>query len=149
MLSNFFNKSVGNWISHRSYYYVKKDELINSTTEFKWSNITNIKNDFLSFEVSWNNEKQKSVGKILCHFKENDVVIYRDSGYFTANATESKVIICSDSILKTITEYNNMRFVETIEFLTDVLRVRRTVAYSLKDESIFLIGNYVEHKKED
>ena len=148
MLYNFFNRSLGTWTSHRSYYYVNKEELINSTTEFIWKlNDFDPELNFVKYSVSWNNEIQNSQGNITCYFEKDGQVIYRNAGYFTSKSTESKVVVCSDDILKTITEYNNMRFVETIEFLTDILRVRRTVAYSMKDNTIFLIGNYIEYKK--
>ena len=153
MLSKFFNRSLGEWTSHRSYYYVKKDKLVNSTTNFKWKFVDSQEDEVGSttaYIVNWDNKVQNSKGEMLIYFDASTNTLFRDSGYFTKNATESKIIVCTENILKTKTEYNNMIFVETIEFLTDILRVRRTVAYTIKENnSIFLIGNYIEHKQKD
>ena len=148
MLYKFFKKSVGDWISHRSYFYPNKKEVINSVTEFTWEEINS-----KSFTVSWNNVIQNSKGSFGFHF-ENDFEIKRSAGYFTSNATKSSVILSSERFLKTETIYNNMKFVETIEFVNDKTRVRRTVAHkynklSEKFDLLFLIGNYIEYKKEN
>ena len=144
MLSRFFHKSLGDWVSYRSYYYALKKNVVNSVTNFTWKEENGI------YAVEWNNSIQNSTGRIVCKI-EDDFTIYRDSGYFTKNPTESKVVSCSSTFLKTVTVYNDTEFTESIEFISDTERVRRTIAKKLDSSTgeyskLFLVGNYIEHK---
>lgn len=138
-LEKFFQRSLGSWRSHRSYFYANKKEVIHSTTNFIWSPHKD------GYEVSWDNKEQNSKGSLICSFY-SDNCIYRNRGYFTADRTSSEVLSVSDYNLKTLTRYNSMSFVESIEFLSNELRVRRTIARKEKTGKVFLVGNYVEYK---
>ena len=146
MLSKFFMKSVGTWVSHRSYYYANNRKVVSSVTEFTWEQL-----DIETFKVYWDNKIQNSKGVLTCHF-DNEFIIKRDAGYFTKEPTNSLVILCSDSVLKTETIYNNIKFVETIEFLTSTVRIRKTLATKFNEATqeynkLFLVGNYIEYKQ--
>lgn len=138
-LEKFFQRSLGTWTSHRSYFYANKKEVINSITNFEWSQNKE------QYCVSWDNKEQNSQGSIS-FVLEGDSCIQRDKGYFTNNNTSSKVLYVSESKLKTLTIYNGMSFVETIEFISDDVRVRRTIATKEKTNKVFLIGNYIEYR---
>lgn len=107
MLYKFFQKSLGNWTSHRSYYYANKQEVVNSITNFVWSKETKEDKSYEYYTVKWDNKLQNSVGSLTCYFNDN-LTIKRDSGYFTKEATTSNVINCSSTFLKTETIYNNI-----------------------------------------
>lgn len=146
MLSKFFRKSVGTWVSHRSYYYDNNKKIVSSVTKFTWDEL-----DIKTFKVCWDNKIQNSKGVLTCYF-EDDFTIKRDAGYFTKEPTNSLVLLCSDSLLKTETIYNNIKFIETIEFLTNTVRIRKTLATKCNKATqeyneLFLVGNYIEYKE--
>lgn len=143
MLSRFLDRSLGKWISHRSYFYTKPKKCISSITEFEWT-----KTEEGLYIVNWHNKVQKSEGQMSLHPSEDNKKLIRNSGYFTDKATESVVKIQTLDLFKTKTVYDGNEFTETITFLNNNLRVRQTIARKIKDDEVFLIGNYTEYKKD-
>ena len=139
MTKAFFRKTLGKWESHRTYMY-KNGKTTYSVTEFDW------KEEEGGYTVNWVNEILKSSGSM--HLKiANDFELHRSIGYFSKEATVSRIIAADNKTLHTITTYGGHTYDEKIEFVTDDLRIRRTIAYKEgKPDEVFLIGNYVERR---
>ena len=142
MTKAFFRKTLGEWESHRTYLYAKTGKCSYSVTNFHW--VADDEHD--GFTVSWTNETLKSSGEMFIKIV-NDFELHRSIGYFTKEATVSRVIASSKDTLHTITTCGGSTYDERIEFVTNDLRIRRTIAYKEgKPDEVFLIGNYVERK---
>jgi hypothetical protein len=139
-LKQFFSKSVGVWKSHRSYFYKDKNFIEDSVTVFEWSKV-----DINNYSVEWVNSINKRERTMSVCIKD-DFRIERSNGYYSSKPTTSNVVSCSPIFLKTITEYNFTSFDERIEFITNDLRIRRTIATDLKTGEIILVGNYIEKR---
>lgn len=139
MTTAFFKKTLGQWESHRTYMYAS-GKVTTSVTEFDWCEEQG------GYTVNWINETLKSSGSM--HIKiPNAFELHRSIGYFSKNATVSRIIAASSTHLHTITTYGGNTYDEKIEFVTNDLRIRRTIAYKEgKRDQVFLIGNYVERR---
>lgn len=138
----FFNKSLGTWKSYRTYMYPLTNKIDVVETKFTWENPeTNV------YTVEWGSVKGEGtlILKVI-----DDTLIERNAGYFTSKPTVSNIIKVSANYLQTETTYNNTIYLETIEFLDDEHRTRRTIGYKqLEDgtkEQVNLSGSYQERK---
>lgn len=143
-LTRFFDNSLGVWESHRSYFYAgSKERIEDSITVFEWEKEDGI------YKVKWHNSKLNTEGSMRIHLVDN-FRLHRDQGYFTKDPTISLIQSSSCDFLRTITIYNNCQFDERIEFITERLRLRRTIAYKINKDGglgdVFLVGNYIEKK---
>lgn len=140
MAKQFFNRTLGRWESHRTYLYAKSGKVINSITIFEW---TRDKDGI--YTVNWDNQAMKADGSMSIRIA-SDFVLERSRGYFTDDVTESRIQTCSRDNLRTLTCYGGKSYDEKIDFLSDDLRLRRTIATDDKTGEVFLVGNYVEKR---
>lgn len=140
MAKRFFNRTLGQWESHRTYLYAKSGKVINSITIFEWT-----RDDDGVYTVTWDNQAMKAGGSMSIRIP-NDFILERSRGYFTDDVTQSRIQTSSYDHLQTITSYGGKSYDERIDYLNDDLRLRRTIATDDKSGEVFLVGNYVEKR---
>ena len=140
MAKQFFNRTLGHWESHRTYLYAKSGKVINSVTLFVWS-----RNEDGIYRVTWDNEVQNSIGNMNIRIA-SDFILERSCGYFTDDVTQSRIQTVSRDSLHTITSYGGRTYDEKIDYVSDDLRLRRTIATIDASGDVFLIGSYVERR---
>lgn len=138
-MKQFFMKSIGKWESNRMYTYLTKGTTEVSTTILAWS-----KNED-DFYVTWKNEKLNNKGQMKVSIL-SDYKIERSRGMFSDKPTVSEVLTSSKDYLKTQTCYDGKTSIEEIEFLTDDVRVRRTLVTRDSDGLLLIVGNYTEYR---
>lgn len=148
-LEQFIENSKGYWESFRTYHYVKDNIIENIQSDLTISLIADN-----TLNIKWESYNSKdhlkciSKGSMDLIFDAVNNTIERSRGYFTKNHTKSKIITLTDSILETLTEYNNQKFIERIDYYQEnpLFRRRFTKAYN-SDSELYMIGNYLEIKK--
>lgn len=160
-LETFFNDISGNWVSERTYYYLKlqsykriksfiKREYLESNNELLEEckkTVTDIDFGYFIDFCSFNDKDEKeNSGKFIFGIKDN--IIYRSRGYFTEEPTKSILTIVEKRNIKTNTSYNNSLFVESIEIIDlnkEVNNISRQTIAS-KNKNVYLIGQYYEYR---
>lgn len=144
-LQEFFDRTVGNWLSFRNYYYTKSQSVKSVRTEIK---ITQASEN--SLNINWLSSEgiEASEGNMTLVFDTSKFIINRDRGYFTTLPTQSVIKKLTSSQLITETCYNDQRFVEEIKYYDEspMFRRRFTKVYD-KNKELSMIGNYLEVKQ--
>ena len=140
-LNTFLDRCQGQWNSDRRYFY---PNTANREPEQFVVELDIKKSADGQFSIEWHNH----LGDHHLEFQVRGLELLRSRGYATAKPTTSKVVAVTESSMTTETCYPSAlgsKFVESIVFLSDSLRVRQTVSY--KDGTIYLIGQYLETRK--
>ena len=148
MSNLFFTNSEGKWDSRRIYFIKDVVKYISTILNIE-VDTTPSSDHLLSVKFKWHSintltEKKESDGEITSLLSFNRDKLFRDAGYYTKDSTVSHIEELSEFYLKTRTEYNNTRFLEEVEFLSNDLRRRTMRAY--KEGSIIMAGNYLERR---
>ena len=144
-VKDWFERSAGEWISNRRYYYEAsgKNQLVKSDlkVEMKPSN----DKEFI-VELNWDSKGDvESTGSMICEFDCNKNVLYRNIGYMTADPTFSEVTMIDEDTILFKTEYDGMTFREEIRLIDENVRLRQTLGW--KRDTVFLAGQYYEKRK--
>jgi CpeS-like protein len=144
-VKEWFERSAGEWISNRRYYYEAsgKNQLVKSDlkVEMKPSN----DKEFI-VELNWDSKGDvESVGSMICEFDSNKNILYRNIGYMTADPTFSEVTMIDEDTILFKTEYDGMTFREEIRLIDKNVRLRQTLGW--KRDTVFLAGQYYEKRK--
>jgi CpeS-like protein len=144
-VKQWFERSAGEWISNRRYFYESsgKNQLVKS--ELKVELKPSEEREF-AVELNWDSKGDvESTGTMLCEFDENKNILYRNIGYMTDEATYSEVTMIDNDTILFKTEYNDMIFREEIRLIDDNVRLRQTLGW--KRNTVFLAGQYYEKRK--
>ena len=135
MTSEWMDRCVGRWVSHRRYLYGKDRKVDNLVTEFS----TDVTDD--GWVVLWQSDRNEGRMELTV---EGDW-LHRSCGYYTKEPTSSRIERVDIDTLVFYSEYSGMKFREEIRFLMmDQYRLRQTVGY--KDGELIICGQYFEER---
>lgn len=133
--ATWFARSNGNWTSSRRYLFGRKRTADTYDTKFTVNANGN------SVSISWDGDM--SAGDM--NMTIDGDILKRDRGYFTSEATDSKLTMVDDDTVVLETSYDGTTYREEIRLLfEDTVRLRQTIASM--DGDITLVGQYFEEK---
>jgi CpeS-like protein len=144
-VKQWFERSAGEWISNRRYFYESsgKNQLVKSELKVE---LKPSENKEFAVELNWDSTGDvESAGTMLCEFDNEKNILYRNIGYMTSDPTYSEVTMIDDDTILFKTEYDGMTFREEIRLIGDNVRLRQTLGW--KRNTVFLAGQYYEKRK--
>jgi len=139
MFTEWFDRCIGSWQSHRRYLYGPKKAVDNLITEFSIEK--RAKDEWV---VLWESDRNKGeMGIIL----DGDV-IKRSRNYFEGEeGTVTHLERVDDDTVIFYSSYGGMEYREEIRFLNeDKYRLRQTVGYKEGTDIVTVVGQYWEER---
>lgn len=159
MITQWFDRSKGEWHSHRRYLYGESAELMTSEllvgdlNDAEKAVIPEDLNSDYYVKFGWQTVKYSSgepasSGEMLVGINSKDGKMYRSQGYMTSNPTMTDVTMIDEDTILFDTEYGKQRFREEIRLLhNDSVRLRQTIGF--KGNRVTIVGQYYETRKEN
>lgn len=159
----FFQASVGEWISERRYYTLPKGEtkevvsiitiqfLTQGDDELQklaqLHNLQNLDSLICGAKVSWeskylHNTQKPTTGETVFGALGN--LLYRDSGFATTKPVTAEYHFPNLQTLCLRTEYNNSVFEEEIKLIGNKYRTRQSIVSRAGEQ--LMIGQYLEKR---
>ena len=162
LITDFFRKTEGEWISQRRYYSLNKDvepqevesklnilflpqgssELISLAQKHELKELDSlICGTKVTWESSYTNQNRKPVlGSTVFGIKGN--ILYRDRGFATPKPVTATYSFTNPDTMSLRTEYNSNVFEEEIKLVGSKYRTRQTIISRAGEE--ITIGQYLE-----
>jgi len=154
LIESVLTRSIGDWVSHRHYLYVKSKKVDTVVTRFSINYSDDSQDSLL---ISWSSERGEGSMLIVPSanvlvdeedLHSSPVYLNRDVGYATNEPTSSRIMLLDDTELRTTTAYDagglGDTFNEHISLINPDTRVRTNCAY--KNGALHLIGQYLEYR---
>ena len=137
--SDWFDRCVGSWESHRRYLMGPKKTIDNLVTNFDI-----IKRESDEWAVLWKSDRNEGeMGLVL-----NGAELHRSRNYFdTGEGSVTRLERIDNDTVVFYSAYGGMSYREEIRFLTgDQHRLRQTVGYKEGTDKVLVVGQYWEER---
>lgn len=140
LYTDWFDRCVGSWTSHRRYLMGSKKTIDNLVTDFS---IEKRQSD--EWAILWKSDRNE--GEMGIILDESAGVIKRSRNYFEGGeGTVTKLERIDRDTVVFYSSYSGMDYREEIRFLGDDFRLRQTVGYKEGTDKIVVVGQYAEYK---
>ena len=140
LYSDWFNRCVGSWESHRRYLMGPKKSIDNLVTCF---NIEKRADD--EWAILWKSDRNE--GEMGIILDETEGVIKRSRNYFEGGeGTVTRLERVDQDTVVFYSSYGGADYREEIRFLGNDFRLRQTVGYKTGTDKIIVVGQYAEYK---
>lgn len=137
--TNWFDRCVGSWESHRRYLYGPKKTIDNLVTYFDI-----VKREGDEWAVLWKSDRNEGEMGLILKGDE----IHRSRNYFdNGEGTITKLQLVDSDTVVFLSSYGGMDYREEIRFLAgDLYRLRQTVGYKQGTDKVVVVGQYWEER---
>ncbi len=136
--TDWFNRCVGSWESHRRYLMGPKKVMDNLVTCF---DIVNRSDD--EWAVLWRSDRNEGEMGLILKGDE----LHRSRNYFdNGEGTITKLEQIDTDTVVFYSSYGGSDYREEIRFLGDNFRLRQTVGYKEGTDRIIVVGQYAEYR---
>ena len=140
LYTDWFDRCVGDWTSHRRYLMGPKKTIDNLVTDF-----TIEKRAADEWAILWKSDRNE--GEMGIILDESEGVIKRSRNYFdNGEGSVTKLERIDQDTVVFYSSYGGMDYREEIRFLGNDVRLRQTVGYKQGTDKIVVVGQYFEEK---
>jgi len=140
LYSDWFDRCVGSWESHRRYLMGPKKTIDNLVTKF---DIEKRASD--EWAILWKSDRNE--GEMGIILDEDKQVITRSRNYFEGSeGTVTKLERVDQDTVVFYSSYGGADYREEIRFLGNNIRLRQTVGYKTGTDKVIVVGQYFEEK---
>ena len=140
LYTDWFDRCVGDWSSHRRYLMGPKKTIDNLVTDF-----TIEKRAADEWAILWKSDRNE--GEMGIILDESEGVIKRSRNYFdNGEGSVTKLERIDQDTVVFYSSYGGMDYREEIRFLGNDVRLRQTVGYKQGTDKIVVVGQYFEEK---
>ena len=138
---SWFERSVGDWVSHRRYLHGKHREIDSVSVHFSIERVLTERVSECVFKLVWCSERN---GGEMEFCLEGDVV-WRSRGYYGNSEVKTRMERVDEDCVVFWSEYGGQSYREEIRYVEGG-RLRQTVAY--RDGVVIMVGQYWEERIE-
>jgi hypothetical protein len=131
---DWFERSCGDWVSHRRYLYGSQKVIDNLTVHFSLEKVS--ENEF---KLIWCSDRNNGT----MEFVLDGEICRRSRSYYKEVGTETKMERVDDDTVVFLSAYDGMVFREEIRLVSGG-RLRQTIGW--KNEKMSLVGQYWEER---
>ena len=140
LYSDWFDRCVGSWESHRRYLMGPKKTIDNLVTKF---DIEKRASD--EWAILWKSDRNE--GEMGIILDEDKQVITRSRNYFEGSeGTVTELERIDQDTVVFYSSYGGADYREEIRFLGNNIRLRQTVGYKTGTDKVIVVGQYFEEK---
>lgn len=140
LYSDWFDRCVGDWSSHRRYLMGPKKTIDNLVTDFSI-----VKRADDEWAILWKSDRNE--GEMGIILDEDKQVITRSRNYFEGSeGTETRLERVDQDTVVFYSSYGGADYREEIRFLGNDVRLRQTVGYKAGTDKVIVVGQYFEER---